>query len=166
MTVSLTAKDFRLYINLGASYVMDSCQQIWLQWWLSFAQCKQKHSMHDLLPNFHRRSKSRRLKDAILFLIGSFSKIPFAKMILTSEVEVLQTPLKSPSDRKKYKHVRLPNGLKAVLVQSTCSETENVSGETAVCLCIDVGSFDDPKSVQGLSHFLEHMVCYVIPCGS
>lgn len=79
-------------------------------------------------------------------------------MILTGEVEVLQTPLKSPSDCKNYKLIRLPNGLRAVLVQPPSSGNENVSGETAVCLCIDSGSFDDPKSVQGLSHFLEHMV--------
>lgn len=79
-------------------------------------------------------------------------------MILTSEVEVLQTPLQSPSDRKNYKFIRLPNGLKAVLVESPSNGDENVSGETTVCLCIDAGSFDDPKNVQGLSHFLEHMV--------
>lgn len=79
-------------------------------------------------------------------------------MILTSEVEVLQAPLQSPSDRKNYKYIRLPNGLKAVLVQPPSNGEEDVTGETAVCLCINAGSFDDPKSVQGLSHFLEHMV--------
>lgn len=30
--------------------------------------------------------------------------------------------------------------------------------QAAAGLCIGVGSFSDPKNVQGMAHFLEHMV--------
>jgi predicted Zn-dependent peptidase len=32
------------------------------------------------------------------------------------------------------------------------------SSLAAVALCVGVGCFSDPQEVQGLSHFLEHMV--------
>ncbi|XP_052564795.1 nardilysin isoform X2 [Culex pipiens pallens] len=40
------------------------------------------------------------------------------------------------------------------------SETDGEGGEklAAAALCIGVGSFSDPKPVQGLAHFLEHMI--------
>lgn len=85
-------------------------------------------------------------------------------MIITNEVETLQTPQNLPCDKKEYKLIKLPNGLKALLVQNEKSE-KNLDDETttkdrtaAVALCIDVGSFEDPIEVQGLCHFLEHMV--------
>jgi insulysin len=87
-----------------------------------------------------------------------------AKMIITGEVETLETPTRSPSDRKDYKFVKLPNGMKVLIVKNAASEksldddtTAKDSG-SAVALCIDVGSFEDPQEVQGLCHFLEHMV--------
>lgn len=84
-------------------------------------------------------------------------------MIITNEVEVLQTPPQSPSDRKEYKLIKLLNGLKALLVKTpeierTEDDTMTKDNTSAVALCIDVGSFDDPREVQGLCHFLEHMV--------
>jgi hypothetical protein len=98
--------------------------------------------------------------------------------------------VKSASDKKEYKLIKLPNGLTSLLVQhfieddeadgkatTEAEESEEESGEeeadgeeseaeddnqkeklAAVALCIDVGSFFDPVEVQGLSHFLEHMV--------
>ncbi|KAG5674724.1 hypothetical protein PVAND_004676 [Polypedilum vanderplanki] len=83
-------------------------------------------------------------------------------MIVKNEVEILSSPLQSLSDRKKYKLLKLTNGMKVLLVKNatTCGE-ENESGKenfAAVALTIDVGSFDDPKNVQGLAHFLEHMI--------
>lgn len=82
-------------------------------------------------------------------------------MKLTSEVELLQTPLKSESDKKNYKLIKLSNGLKALLIGRPESEENEAAIKescSAVCLCIDVGSFEDPLEVQGLCHFLEHMV--------
>lgn len=76
-------------------------------------------------------------------------------MIVTNEVEVLEKPLKSPSDRKDYKLFKLANGLKVLLVKND-STKDNSSA--AVALTVDFGSFEDPPEVQGLAHFLEHMV--------
>lgn len=113
--------------------------------------------------------------------------------------EICRSPMKSDSDEKEYRLIKLPNGLTSLLVQhfieedpskaenhdrtisesevsivsskdahESCSEgkeeEENEDDDSqkekmaAVALCIRVGSFFDPESVQGLSHFLEHMI--------
>lgn len=85
-------------------------------------------------------------------------------MIITGETEILPTPTQSPSDRKKYRLLKLQNGLKVLLVKhpevekTEKSATAMKDKTSALALCVDVGSFDDPFEVQGLSHFLEHMV--------
>ncbi|XP_070497154.1 nardilysin-like [Chironomus tepperi] len=80
-------------------------------------------------------------------------------MIVTSEIEIFEEPLKSPSDRKQYRLLKLPNGLKVLLVKNAENTDINLKDNlAAVALVVDVGSFDDPIEVQGLSHFLEHMV--------
>lgn len=100
--------------------------------------------------------------------------------------EILRNPVKSESDKKEYRQIKLSNGLTSLLVQhfiedadhedekmsqseESCesdSEEGSSDGEAdnpkeklaAVALCIDVGSWYDPKDIQGLSHFLEHMI--------
>ncbi|CRL01367.1 CLUMA_CG014853, isoform A [Clunio marinus] len=81
-------------------------------------------------------------------------------MRITSAVEILENPKKFPSDRKNYKLIKLENGLKALLIkkQGNCKDIEHNDTISYVALCIDVGSFEDPFEVQGLCHFLEHMV--------
>lgn len=84
-------------------------------------------------------------------------------MIITKEVETLPDPKLPLSDKKNIKLIKLQNGLKAVLLNhpkivQTVEESESVEKSAAVAICVDVGSFEDPKEVQGLSHFLEHMV--------
>lgn len=59
---------------------------------------------------------------------------------------------KPDTDARSYRHVKLENGLSVVLV----SDPEAHSA--AAALCVSVGQLDDPKSVQGLAHFLEHML--------
>jgi hypothetical protein len=59
---------------------------------------------------------------------------------------------KPDTDARDYAHVKLANGLQAVLV----SDPEAHSA--AAALCVSVGQLDDPESVQGLAHFLEHML--------
>lgn len=40
---------------------------------------------------------------------------------------------------------------------SSCdTDTPSNSNQSAAALCVGVGSFSDPKDVQGLAHFLEH----------
>lgn len=70
-------------------------------------------------------------------------------------MEVLQTPLQSASDRKSYKLIKLPNGLKVLMVKEPDTAT---SGLAAVALTVDIGSFQDPLEVQGLAHYLEHLL--------
>lgn len=115
-------------------------------------------------------------------------------------VEVMPSPVKSESDKKSYRVIRLSNGLKALLIsdptrtedagedaakgkrstneseaaESSSSEEEegeeegdnddgsdDEAGEdgerqkqAACALCVGVGSFSDPREVQGLAHFL------------
>lgn len=84
-------------------------------------------------------------------------------MIITGEPDVMHPPTKSPSDRKDYRLIKLSNGLKVLLlnhpeVQQTLNgDTAVKDKSSAVSLCIDVGSFEDPLEVQGLCHFLEHL---------
>lgn len=116
--------------------------------------------------------------------------------------EIFNPPVKSSSDKKDYRLIKLPNGLTSLLIQhfiendpsndeeesqpddrkmsesdvSATSQNTDVSGSdehgeeeeededgqkekmAAVALCIRVGSFFDPTEIQGLSHFLEHMI--------
>lgn len=96
---------------------------------------------------------------------------------------LLETPVKSKSDRKEYRLICLDNGLKALLIHHKCeeslhddhksnasiSESEQEDEEStsedeedghereklaAVALCIGTGSFNDPKDIQGLAHFV------------
>lgn len=77
---------------------------------------------------------------------------------------VLKNPVRSLSDRKEYKLMRLKNGLKVLIVkQDKMSDDgdekkKSKSSLAAVALCVGVGCFSDPQEVQGMSHFLEHMV--------
>ena len=116
-------------------------------------------------------------------------------------IETLPSPVKSANDLKDYKVIKLPNGLKALLISDTSYDLEKLdqeeeeleqdeqngsnSGEdsdmgeeeeeesdteesgnsgssglkkSAAGLCIGMGSFSDPMELQGLAHFLEHMV--------
>ena len=85
------------------------------------------------------------------------------------------SPIKSPTDKKDYKFINLSNGLRALLISDTSydlkkldeeeievenSETVGETGlkSSAASLCIEVGSYSDPKDLPGLAHFLEHMV--------
>ncbi|XP_072378295.1 nardilysin-like [Diabrotica undecimpunctata] len=86
-------------------------------------------------------------------------------------VEVLKTPIKSESDKKEYKIIKLKNGLVAILISDAQNitetndsneinqaETENEEKMAAATLQIGAGCLCDPVEILGLSHFLEHMV--------
>ena len=94
---------------------------------------------------------------------------------LSSIVPEFSSVIKSPTDLKDYKLIQLENGLKALLISDTAYdlkkldqeelEVENgvTNGQTglkrsAASLRIEVGSYSDPEELQGLAHFLEHMV--------
>lgn len=58
----------------------------------------------------------------------------------------------SHNDKRQYRYIVLPNKLRALLICDP--DTEKSS-----CACdVKVGSMCDPQDVQGLAHFLEHML--------
>ncbi|KAJ2860838.1 metalloprotease [Coemansia aciculifera] len=59
---------------------------------------------------------------------------------------------KSAGDTNDYKLIRLPNNLVVMCVQDPATET------AAAALSVNVGSNMDPVELQGLAHFLEHML--------
>ena len=93
----------------------------------------------------------------------------------TSSVPQTTTPIKSPTDLKDYKVIQLENGLRALLISDTTYDLKKLDQEelevengatdsktglkrSAASLAIEVGSYSDPEDLQGLAHFLEHMV--------
>lgn len=81
-------------------------------------------------------------------------------MSLSASVAVLETPVKSENDKKSYRLIRLPNGLKVLLISTPSNKTgDNASAElssklAACAVCVDVGSFSDPLNIPGMAHFL------------
>lgn len=96
-------------------------------------------------------------------------------------VSILMSPITSISDKKKYRLIKLENGLEALLIhhELECqlddeeesasekaesddeSEGEEVEREklSAVSLCVGAGSFQDHDyKIEGLAHFVEHMI--------
>ena len=55
-------------------------------------------------------------------------------------------------DRRTYRHVELPSGLRALLVSDPATE------KAAAALEVSAGHFDDPEGLAGLAHFTEHMM--------
>lgn len=62
------------------------------------------------------------------------------------------TPTVSPFDSRNYRVLTLENGLNALLV----SDPE--ADKAAASMNVRVGSAQDPDDLQGLAHFLEHML--------
>jgi insulysin len=64
----------------------------------------------------------------------------------------LPARLKSPTDTAVFRRFVLDNGMKVLLVSDT---KFNKSG---AALVVNTGQMDDPKDMEGLAHFLEHML--------
>jgi nardilysin len=77
-----------------------------------------------------------------------------------NQVQVLKNPIKSTGDKKEYRLIRLPNHVTALLVRKVNANPSDADSEdlAAANVTVKIGSFDDPTNVQGLAHFLEHMV--------
>ncbi|XP_024375007.1 insulin-degrading enzyme-like 1, peroxisomal isoform X1 [Physcomitrium patens] len=65
-----------------------------------------------------------------------------------------RTILKPRNDDRTYKQVVLSNGLQVLLVSDPDTD------KAAAAMDIHVGSYSDPEGLQGLAHFLEHMLFY------
>ncbi|RUO32190.1 peptidase M16 [Aliidiomarina sedimenti] len=59
---------------------------------------------------------------------------------------------KSPNDHRQYQLTELDNGLSVLLVHDADAL------HSAASVAINAGHFQDPPNVQGLAHFLEHML--------
>ncbi|CAO1946196.1 unnamed protein product [Urochloa humidicola] len=62
--------------------------------------------------------------------------------------------IRARSDKREYRRLVLPNALEILLI----SDPDTDKG--AACMEVEVGSFSDPEGLEGLAHFLEHMLFY------
>lgn len=89
-------------------------------------------------------------------------------------VKVLKTPHKLENDKNLYRMIRLSNGLKAFLISTRENELIYRTGsnksteylkfhqkESACNLYVDLGSFSNPRDVQGLAHFVGNFNVYI-----
>ncbi|KAG8371949.1 hypothetical protein BUALT_Bualt12G0015900 [Buddleja alternifolia] len=69
---------------------------------------------------------------------------------LTEDVEII----KPRNDKREYRRIVLQNNLQVLLISD--SETDKCSAS----MDVRVGAFSDPEGLEGLAHFLEHMLFY------
>ncbi|KAJ1285684.1 hypothetical protein BS78_03G296100 [Paspalum vaginatum] len=62
--------------------------------------------------------------------------------------------IRARSDKREYRRVVLPNALEILLISDPTTD------KAAACMEVEVGSFSDPEGLEGLAHFLEHMLFY------
>lgn len=62
------------------------------------------------------------------------------------------TPIVSPFDERSYRVLTLKNGLQTLLVSAPDAD------KAAASMNVRVGNAQDPEDLQGLAHFLEHML--------
>ncbi|KAI4300786.1 hypothetical protein L6164_034122 [Bauhinia variegata] len=66
------------------------------------------------------------------------------------EVEII----KARTDNRDYRRIFLRNSLEVLLISDPDTD------KCAACMDVGVGSFSDPEGLEGLAHFLEHMLFY------
>ena len=73
--------------------------------------------------------------------------IQFNSLINLIKMQVI----KSPNDRRSFKHIKLSNDLEVLLI------SDQLTQKSAASLSVNIGSknYDD---VEGIAHFLEHML--------
>ncbi|XP_008674966.1 insulin-degrading enzyme-like 1, peroxisomal isoform X4 [Zea mays] len=62
--------------------------------------------------------------------------------------------IRARSDKREYRRVVLANALEILLISDPDTD------KAAACMEVEVGSFSDPEGLEGLAHFLEHMLFY------
>lgn len=67
-----------------------------------------------------------------------------------AEVEIV----KPRTDKREYKRIVLQNSLEVLLISDPDTD------KCAASMNVSVGSFCDPEGLEGLAHFLEHMLFY------
>ncbi|XP_020586970.1 insulin-degrading enzyme-like 1, peroxisomal [Phalaenopsis equestris] len=61
---------------------------------------------------------------------------------------------KSRTDKREYRRIILPNSLEVLLISDPDTD------KSAASMNVSVGSFSDPEGLEGLAHYLEHMLFY------
>lgn len=93
---------------------------------------------------------------ALLGIVASSAMAPLALAAndgaVADAVADTVTPITSPFDSRDYRVLTLENGLDVLLV----SDPE--ADKAAASMNVRVGSAQDPDDLQGLAHFLEHML--------
>ncbi|KAK8795661.1 hypothetical protein WA158_000318 [Blastocystis sp. Blastoise] len=75
------------------------------------------------------------------------------KTFITESSFVLENGIEKPlSEKRSFDVITLKNGLKALLISDPLSDNSLAS------MCVNVGSFRDPKETLGLAHFVEHLL--------
>ncbi len=93
------------------------------------------------------------MKRVVFIVIALFISVAIPVQAKQSVVDTpLQTPLKSPNDKRKYGYFVLPNRMRVLLV----SDPE--ANEAAAAMNVGVGTSSEPNDRPGLAHFLEHML--------
>ncbi|KAG7561204.1 Metalloenzyme LuxS/M16 peptidase-like [Arabidopsis thaliana x Arabidopsis arenosa] len=62
--------------------------------------------------------------------------------------------LKARTDKREYRRIVLKNSLEVLLISDPDTD------KCAASMNVSVGSFSDPEGLEGLAHFLEHMLFY------
>ncbi|CAN6586428.1 unnamed protein product [Malus baccata var. baccata] len=68
--------------------------------------------------------------------------------------EVVEEIVKARTDKREYRRIVLPNSLEALLISDPDTD------KCAASMDVNVGAFSDPDGLEGLAHFLEHMLFY------
>ena len=61
-------------------------------------------------------------------------------------------PDKHPLDKSEYRKLTLDNGIKVLLL------SDPKLNKSSASMAVEVGSLSDPRDIQGMAHFLEHML--------
>jgi secreted Zn-dependent insulinase-like peptidase len=84
--------------------------------------------------------------------MGSLWFAPTALAADEEDIKDVITPHVSPYDERDYRVLELENGLNVLLV------SDDEADKAAASMNVRVGSAQDPDDLQGLAHFLEHML--------
>ena len=88
--------------------------------------------------------------------------LPLLSVLLLLPALRAQTPAdvpprpQAPNDSSEYRRFVLPNGLKVLLL------SDPKLNKSSASLDVGAGSFSDPANRQGLAHFLEHMLMFLM----
>ncbi len=72
--------------------------------------------------------------------------------VATNQLSPLTELAVSPNDKRSYRTLKLENNLEVILVSDPSTE------KSAAALNVGVGLLQDPKTQQGMAHYLEHLL--------